>query len=485
MQVVPHPTRVVAGAIALFAVAACSDQPLAPTRLGPTAPTRSASPNDRPSFIHDNSVKYQDAGSHPTTGHAGSASIMSRALLAKDGSTLVESTTGALDAGSPPGSISKVQAKLVHGTSESTNNYNGLSAGGYWAQTYTALGHHDLVDLHTNVRGIDGNRTDVVFTEDTIKLRPDLKASDLAAPQRAYVNTIVNIEATITEINHEVGARASCVLSVDGSPVDHAEAIWVDAGDAVTCAFLHVFPTVGTKAITVSATDVVPGDWDTGNNSAGGSIEIVTPEIRLSWSMVFSGWSGNQTARFDDVYGGREYYNYTTQDRSLRVSGNVRDATHFGPGMTFTAVLTSDATTIGTARAGVSSSSPSYGYDCRFGRDGATNTNFSACHYPWGQTVVVASNYSTHTVYYGYNYQWWGGYSYSEDFTRGFGPYVVGSTIGFDVTATDGNGTAWRAQASTPISALAVNYSYTYLGSYYSSASSANGTEYRGSNRGN
>lgn len=483
MQVAPHPTRVVAGAIALFAVAACSDQPLAPTRLGPTAPTRSASPNDRPSFVHDNSVKYQDAGSHPTTGHAGSASIMSRALFAKDGSTLVESTTGALDGGLPPGSISKVQAKLVHGTSESTNNYNGLSAGGYWAQTYATLGHRDLVDLHTNVRGIDGNRTDVVFTEDTVKLRPDLKASDLAAPQQAYVNTVVHVEATITEINHEVGARASCVLSVDGSPVDHAEAIWVDAGDAVTCAFLHVFPTVGKKAITVSATDVVPGDWDTANNSVGGSIEIVTPEIRLGWSMRFLGWSGNQTGLFNDVYGGHEYYNYTKQDRSLWVRGDARDNTHFGPSMTFTAVLTSDATTIGTAHAAASPFSW-YGYGCRFGRDGATNTNFTACQYSRGGTVLSASNYSTHTVYYGYNYQWWGGYSYSGDFTRGFGPYVVGSTIGFDVRATDGNGTTWRAQASTPISPLAVNYSDTYQGSYYSSAISANGTEYRGWNRG-
>lgn len=407
---------------------------------------------------------------------------MSRALLAKDGSTLVESTTGTLDAGPPPGEIAKVQAKLVQGPTVTTNNYNSLSAGGYWAHTYPALMRHDLVDLHTNVRGIDAHRTDVVFTEDTVKLRPDLKASDLAAPQRAYVNTVVHIAAKITEINRDVGARASCVLSVDGSQVDHAEAIWVDAGDAVTCAFLHVFPTVGTKAITVSAIDVVPADWDTANNSVGGSIEIVTPEIRLNWYMGFYGWSGNQTSYYNDWYN-HSSYNLTSDDRALSVSGYSDDGRPFGPNMTFTATLTSDATTIGTAQVGVSRAYQWWGYDCRFGQDGGTNTNFVACHYPWGRTTVYASNFSTRTVYYGYNYGWWGGYSFNFDYTRGFGAYVVGSTIGFDVKATDGNGITWRAQASTPIYSYPVHYSYTCW--YYATCgTSVNGTTYRGSNWG-
>src|SRR5690348_17185964 len=89
----------------------------------------SAQANAGGSLFHPNSVKYSDKGTHPATGRSGSAVVQSRALLAKDGTALVEATTGTLDAQPGPGNIKHVttQATTVDGTAQPTSAYNGLS----------------------------------------------------------------------------------------------------------------------------------------------------------------------------------------------------------------------------------------------------------------------------------------------------------------------------------------------------------------------
>ena len=67
------------------------------------------------------------------------------------------------------------------------------------------------------------------------------------------------------------------MLIVDGVAVDRATGIWVDAGDVVSCAFLYAFTTTGSHGVTVRVEGVAPGDWDTANNEASGTIAIVDP----------------------------------------------------------------------------------------------------------------------------------------------------------------------------------------------------------------
>jgi len=50
-------------------------------------------------LTYPNSRKYRDAGFHPATASAGSATISSRALLGRSGTTDVEITTGTFDGG--------------------------------------------------------------------------------------------------------------------------------------------------------------------------------------------------------------------------------------------------------------------------------------------------------------------------------------------------------------------------------------------------
>ena len=59
----------------------------------------------------------------------------------------------------------------------------------------------------------------------------------------------------------------------------------------MSCAFTHSFDTAGTHAIEVRLTDVVPGDWDTSNNAATGSVDVVIGNTVFWWATASKGSS--------------------------------------------------------------------------------------------------------------------------------------------------------------------------------------------------
>jgi hypothetical protein len=152
------------------------------------------------------------------------------------------------------------------------------SGSGSVAYNYEDLRRGQPLEVQANVRGIDEHRTDVVTVRDAVRARPDLAVASVTAPQTVTRNMLVNIAAVLAELNGDAGARADCVLYADEVEVDRAEGIWVDAGDEVSCAFTHVFDTLGTRTLRVAALSVTPGDWDEANNSATASIKVVNPQ---------------------------------------------------------------------------------------------------------------------------------------------------------------------------------------------------------------
>jgi hypothetical protein len=236
-----------------------------------------------------NRQRYRVRDANAGTGRSGSAQVTVRAMAGKDGKTVLDMTTGGLDAASAPrGELTKAQVKLLDpdnlNHALATVNYAGLT-GGTFTMTYVGLVAGLPLQIQANVKGADGNRTDVVTITERVKRRPDLAvALGRIAGGRTHVPA--EIVATIRELNGDLGATGTCVLSVDGVAVDRATGIWVDAGDAVSCAFMHTFATAGPHAVTVRIDGVVPGDWDTANNEAAGAISIVDPVVEpSSWGM--------------------------------------------------------------------------------------------------------------------------------------------------------------------------------------------------------
>ena len=243
----------------------------------------------KPKMVSNN-VRYRESGMDPATGRSGTASLTARALLGADGVAAIEMTTGSLDSSAaPPGNISKAQIKPLDQVGEAmyTQNYSGLTGGGYFSVTMGGLHHGQQVQVQTNITGIDPKRTGVVTVVETVKWRPDLALSNLGHPSTGYASTPLLVSAVVSEEKSDAGATADCVLYVDGSEVDRASGIWVDAGGVVSCSFQHIFADIGTHALEARLENIVPGDYDATNNSVSGSIEIVEPARTFHYSTSF------------------------------------------------------------------------------------------------------------------------------------------------------------------------------------------------------
>ncbi len=273
----------------------CTDTTSIPARaLTPIRASVTNASTTRPRS-HPNSEKYRDSGFHPVTGSSGSATVSARALLDKSGRTDVEVTTGTFDGGAGPGWLANVQVKAFSpsGTLAFTDNYSGSSSTASFP--YTTLPHGTNLQVQNVVRGIDDPHADVVTLATAVYFRPDLIASRLDGPSSAPLGAAVNLQGYIRERNGEVGARADCVLYVDGVAADRATGIWVDAGGMVSCAMTHVFTEARDYALELRVEAVHPRDFDDSNNSVTASITAVAPSgfstyDFQAWDATNSGW---------------------------------------------------------------------------------------------------------------------------------------------------------------------------------------------------
>ena len=293
----PIVRSVSAMACAAVLTSACTDTaPLAP-RPNLTRPITASMMSPVAARSHPNSEKYRDSGFQPATGRSGSATVSTRALLDKAGTTDVEVTTGTFDGSPAPGTLGMVQVKAFTPSGELafTDNHTGLSAGATASFSYTTLPHGTSLQVQSSVAGSDGSRTDVVTLATAVQFRPDLVASRLDAPAQAPIGAAVNLQGFILERNGEVGARADCVLYVDGTAADRATGIWVDAGGMVACAMTHVFTEARTYSLELRVENARPRDFDDTNNSVSASITAVAPSgfstyAFQAWAVTDSAW---------------------------------------------------------------------------------------------------------------------------------------------------------------------------------------------------
>jgi len=255
-----------------------------------------------------NEVKYKDSSIANARGRSGSASIEARALLGKDGRTVIDVTTGSLDGTTAaPGNIERVQVKIPTGGDPITLNHNHLTGGGTFSTTVEDAFHGDTLSLQAWVTGIDPNRTDVVSVDEVVKLRPDLAVLSVSAVPHALIGMPASVAATVVEKNGEVGARGDCVLYADNVEVRRAPGIWVDAGGTVTCSFMTTFDTAGPRQLRVAVEQVSPGDYDTANNSAAGQTHVYAtadefPEWYTTATELFESFMFHQTTSTSDRF---------------------------------------------------------------------------------------------------------------------------------------------------------------------------------------
>ena len=501
----------VLAAMAMFS--GCSDQLTSATdALAPVDGMRSVAANGgKGSPFNPVSKKYSDNGAKPSTGRSGSASIQARALLGADGNTQIEVSTGQLDTPTAPGNIAKVQLKAINGAGDviRTENFNGLSGGGYWTKTTNQLGHNAPIQVQTNVRGIDPKRTDVVTVTASVKKRPDMAVSAVSNQERVHINQNVTITALVSEVNGDVGGTGACVLYINGSQADQAPAVWVDAGTSVTCQFSASFATAGDYALKVAFTGVTPGDWSLANNEATGTIKAVLPMIELSWNAHASSNASTSQQTRNYYYSDCYYYyyscyqhsetqvqNWSSKNSSLYFFASSQEAAAASP-MDVSLSITSGGTL-----ASLNAHNLNVGNGCAWLYDGALqgeicsngSTTTAQFHKNGGQSTYYSqtwwSNYSRYTYWYSYyyvcGYDYWGypyycWYSYPYTYTYynsgywtensssqwGAGFFDLGSSVATSFNITDANGLQFKAGGSFPVTETPYGNSWNYCSGYY------------------
>ncbi len=324
----------IAAALAVLAAAACSGDATSPFARASQADALSSR-----SASHLHTGKYRDSGAPHATGRSGSARLAARALLGSDGVTRLLVTTGSIDdPDRAPGELAKVQLKVYgpDGTRLFTANYQRFTTGGSYEFRLTGLPHGARIEIQANVRGIDRNRTDVVNVTATIVSAPALVVS-IDPPRQVLAGAPTVITGTVRETGGEAGTYTSCVLYVDGVEVDRIDDVWVDAGDAVTCAFTTDFRE-GTHQVEIRLERQLGDTALIGMlPSATGQVTAVTPNPQPTWTASVTDRTVQLDNRYEETWtrpdGMTRVHTQNTGEaprtQSLSLAGSIARATTF------------------------------------------------------------------------------------------------------------------------------------------------------------
>jgi len=300
-----------AATLALFA-GACTDTPTeGPALRAPGGVTARATTASGPALV-STSVRYRDRGGKPATGRSGNAVLNALALLDREGTTSLYLTTRHATEWWRNGYIGRAQVKAssADGRHRFTRNLNGFDGGdpdvvvpfGTFPPElrFRGLGGGDRLRVQANVGGLDGERTDVVTVTESVKRLPELRV-EMAAPAQVETGTPVNILAVVSERNGDMGVYAVCSLYVAGELVDRADGVWIDAGDAVTCAMTWSFLNPGSYPLEVRvSTD--QREWDAGNNADSAVVTVHGESPRFYTSASFTQTTGVDSMRLDQSW---------------------------------------------------------------------------------------------------------------------------------------------------------------------------------------
>lgn len=256
-----------------FLIAACTGEPTA-VPAGRELGRRL----DRHATLHLNSEIYRDLGIRPAAGRSGFAMVVADAQFERGETHLEVTSVDPTDPSRELGELVSVEvvARDRSGRQLMTRAHRGLDAGSRFATALAGLLPGMTLEVRSEVRGPRGVSATVVTTP-RVSHRPDLTVLSVSAPAVVTLDVPTIIVATVAELNGQRGARADCLLYEGTTLIDRAEDIWVDAGDAVSCAFSPTFTTTGPRTLTVRVDHVRPQDANRHNNSGSVGIDVVVP----------------------------------------------------------------------------------------------------------------------------------------------------------------------------------------------------------------
>jgi hypothetical protein len=284
--------------------------------------------------------KYRERFMTGGSGQVGTVKVQARMLLAKDGSTQLEVTTGEFESTVPAtGLFVRIKVSALTATGKEAFSYYFYPLGEtYFKQKLTGLaaGQRYAIEAYAFPDWRYILFVNKIKVQTVIQKRADLLAERIDSPLRLPAGIPVQVVGVLTELNGQIGARTDCVLYANGVEVDRSPKIWVDSGDTVSCAFAPTLTTLGSVTLKLAAESVTPGDWDVANNSVTKVVEILNPTQSFQAAEIdavitdINNTTYNQFGRFlnSTLTGGYDWAYQETVDRNS--DGFVYGALTFG-----------------------------------------------------------------------------------------------------------------------------------------------------------
>jgi len=286
---------------------------------------------------------------------------------------------------------------------------------------YSDLGRHQPFQVQEQVQNAQTGNTEVLNAKGVVLLRPDIAVDNLTAPAQVHVGQIVNIVASLKELNGDLGAKTNVVLNEGATVRDHADQVSVNPLGVVDVVFATKFDQTGTYTLTAVAGDVVPGDYDNSNNAKSITIQVVDNVQSVPFYLYYHNTTQEYASIWNDGYSygshfwkGQTEYLYET----LYLPGNA---------LTFPVDKVSiqfSADNVPKGSAEVTNVPASYSYDdgCNSYAYGdayaGDNTwvylqNYSDCYWGYSNAYAQVNKYAEDYVYSYWYVNYWGTYSYA------------------------------------------------------------------------
>jgi hypothetical protein len=429
---------------------------------------------DRDHRFHKRCERYSQKNRR-RSGKAGNAVLTTRALMDAQRVTELEATTGTFDDMSvAPGKIDELRVEIAK-THRRLHDNRSLVAkntkDGYVRVTLPPVVHGQSMTISARINGIDRGE-DRVSVDETVQYRPDLAIGAISVPATTSVGMPTSLSASVREMMGDQGAKADCLLSVDGSLVDRVNGIWVDSGSMVTCHFTYTFATAGAHRVAVDVANVAPRDYDMTNNHAEIDVSAAA-QFAFSGSVSDFAYTGQDVEDVVDASGAILYHRedgWAGTNQSLSVSGTWPSAAVFplkSVSVTATSGLSTwplislagvDADPSDGSGASCASRNDDTGYNwvgvCAMNLDGAPTTQISVSAFAGEVTYHSLGVCQTTSSYYDCA----GGYTWNSgsDQLPGVRRALTGE-VTFGLKVTDASGTSLNASPVIPLAPYASN----------------------------
>lgn len=469
------------GILAVFAATtACTTEAVSP--VAPLAEAGAAAPAEHRgggNGGHRHRGRYRDhRHDHGRrSNRSGSAVLSANAVLGADGITrLVVTSSSERNPDEPAGSMAKVQVKVYgpDGRKLFTKNFQGTT-GPVREIEFPGLPAGARFAVQAEVRNIDRNRTDVVCVTVASERGPAL-GTTIRLPDVVVVGVPTTITAIVRETNGDQGTNTACVLFVDGREVDRVDEVWVDAGDAVTCAFTYAFSTSGQHDVRVSLVNPEDSAGMPPAPSSSGQVTAADPNRVPSWQATVLDRTVTTDIRYDLTWwnpnGSHKEYEQSTgespRNQTVSMTGTLARATTF-PLSRVQLVLSSNAGGVLQSQTwnGLTPSAPVAGQSCVSELVPEQGGQFTLCSTGTGYTGSTTFGYTRFagTVTYhsrGFNRVWdnltgtetyWTWNDDPETYAGGGQMRQLGTSVGISLAITDNVG-AYNVNAAVPLTSF-------------------------------